>query len=54
MKFLTTMAIIIQAHRLLDDIDAEDLYQDLLLTDMRLPLVNSVIGWGYQMGLLPG
>lgn len=56
LRFVTTMHIIVEAHRVLDDIDseaAEQLYESLLATDMRLPRVDSVIGWGYEMELLP-
>lgn len=57
LRFVTTMHIIIEAYRALDDIDAEaaeHLYEALLATDMRLPRLESVIGWGYEMELLPG
>ncbi len=33
--------------------EAEQLYEALLATDMRLPRVDSVIGWAYEVGLLP-
>lgn len=57
LRFVTTMHVIVEAYRVLDDIDseaAEQLYEALLTTDMRLPRVDSVIGWGYEMALLPG
>lgn len=57
LRFVTTMHILIEAYRVLDDIDAEAterLYEALLATDMRLPRVDSVIRWGYETGLLPG
>ncbi len=57
LRFVTTMHIIVEAYRVLDDIDseaAEQLYEALLATDMRLPRVDSVVRWGYEMELLPG
>ncbi|WP_032374505.1 hypothetical protein ACN9MI_08625 [Rhodococcoides fascians] len=57
-RFVTTMHIIIEAHKQLDDFDTEateKLYEALLATEMRLPRVdNGIIGWGYSMELLPG
>lgn len=57
LRFVTTMHIIVEAYRVLDNIDseaAEQLYEALLETNMRLPSVDSVIRWGYEMGLLSG
>jgi len=56
-RFETTMHIVIEAYKRLDDIDAEaaeQLYEALVATGMRLPRVESVVGWGYSMELLPG
>lgn len=56
LRFETTMHIIIEAYKRLDDIDseaAEQLYEALVATDMRLPHIDSVIAWGYTMELLP-
>jgi len=32
---------------------AERIYSDLVATGMRLPQVESFIGWAYRVGLLP-
>ncbi|WP_186626568.1 hypothetical protein [Rhodococcus sp. BP22] len=48
-----TMWIICEAHKHLDDIDAEQVYQALLDTDMHLPQANSFVEWAKKFGLLP-
>ncbi|WP_298808454.1 hypothetical protein [uncultured Gordonia sp.] len=54
LRFVTTMHIVIEAYkRSRDTEEAEQLYEALLATDMRLPRVDSVIGWAYEVGLLP-
>ncbi|MDQ2635572.1 MAG: hypothetical protein M3Y83_01685 [Actinomycetota bacterium] len=53
---VTSMAIIAEAYKTLDDVDretAEQVYAALLATGMRLPRVESFIGWAYEMELLP-
>ncbi|MGA6205477.1 hypothetical protein ACPESR_12035 [Nocardia testacea] len=55
-RFVTSMWIIAQACKTLDDIDsatAERIYQNLRDTDMRLPAVESFVGWAYEVELLP-
>ncbi|UAK37240.1 hypothetical protein K8O93_19110 [Gordonia bronchialis] len=45
-----------RTYKRLDDVDgeaAEQLYEELLETDMRLPRVDSFIGWAYEVGFLP-
>ncbi|MFH5228164.1 hypothetical protein [Antrihabitans spumae] len=54
LKFITTMRIIAEAHRRLDDVDAEHLYEALIATGMRLPKTDSFVGWAYAIGWLPG
>lgn len=54
--FVTSMGIIAEAWKTLDDIDseaAERIYSDLLATDMRLPRTESFVGWAYGVELLP-
>lgn len=54
-RYVTSMAIIAQAYKTLDDVDAdtaERIYEALLATEMRLPRVESFIGWAYEVGLL--
>lgn len=56
LRFVTSMWIIAEAYKRLDDVDgeaAEQLYEELLETDMRLPRVDSFIGWAYEVGFLP-
>lgn len=50
---VSTMWIIAEAHKHLDDVDAEQLYQALLETDMRLPHADSFVGWAQKKGFLP-
>ncbi|MGN2636583.1 hypothetical protein ACTD5D_10405 [Nocardia takedensis] len=55
-RFVTSLWIIAEARKTLDDVDsdtAEQIYADLLATGMRLPKVESFIGWAYEMQLLP-
>lgn len=55
-KYVNSMWIIAQAYRTLDDVDAEgaeQIYEALCTTGMRLPPVESFIGWAYEVGLLP-
>lgn len=55
-QYITSMWIIARAYKTLDDVDsdaAERIYEDLVATDMRLPRVESFIGWAYEVGLLP-
>ncbi len=55
-RFVTSMWIIAAAYKYLDDVDsavAERIYEDLRSTGMRLPMVGSIIGWAYEIGLLP-
>ena len=55
-RYVDSMWIIAQALKTLDDVDsaaAERIYADLIATGMRLPQVESFIGWAYQVGLLP-
>ncbi|MDN5854533.1 MAG: hypothetical protein L0K86_17120 [Actinomycetia bacterium] len=55
-KYVNSMWIVAQAYRALDDVDAESaeqIYEALLETGMRLPVVESFIGWAYEVGLLP-
>ncbi|MEU2172865.1 MULTISPECIES: hypothetical protein [Nocardia] len=55
-RFVTSMWIIAEACKTLDDIDseaAERIYENLLATHMRLPTVESFVGWAYEVGLLP-
>ena len=55
-KYVNSMWIIAQAYRTLDDVDAEraeQIYEALCATEMRLPAVESFIGWAYEVGLLP-
>uniref|UniRef100_UPI0031DE4F7F hypothetical protein n=1 Tax=Mycobacterium sp. TaxID=1785 RepID=UPI0031DE4F7F len=54
-RIVTSMWIIAEARKKLSDVDseaAERIYADLVATDMRLPRVESFIGWAYEMGLL--
>lgn len=54
-RYVTSMWIIARAYKVLDDVDsdaAERIYEDLVATDMRLPRVESFIGWAYEVGLL--
>ena len=49
------MGIIAEARKKLCDVNskaAERIYADLVATDMRLPKVESFIGWAYEIGLL--
>lgn len=48
-----TVWIIAEAHKHLDDVDAEQLYQALLETDMHLPQADSFVDWAQKKGLLP-
>ncbi|MGB2949249.1 MAG: hypothetical protein WBB62_10650 [Rhodococcus sp. (in: high G+C Gram-positive bacteria)] len=48
-----TMWIIAEAHKQLDDVDAEQLYQALRDTDMHLPHTDSIVGWAQKKGFLP-
>ncbi|BBZ09320.1 hypothetical protein MDOR_34890 [Mycolicibacterium doricum] len=55
-RYVNSMWIIAEARKRLGDVDsetAEQIYTDLLATEMRLPRVESFIGWAYRMGLLP-
>jgi predicted nucleic acid-binding protein len=55
-RYVDSMWIIAQARKTLDGVDseaAERIYADLVATGMRLPQVESFIGWAYQVGLLP-
>lgn len=55
-RHVNSMWIIAQARKSLDDVDsetAERIYADLVATKMRLPQVESFIGWAYGVGLLP-
>ena len=55
-QYITSMWIIARAYKTLDDVDsdtAERIYEDLVATEMRLPGVESFIGWAYEVGLLP-
>ena len=55
-KYVNSMWIIAQAYRTLDDVDAESaeqIYEALRATDMHLPVIESFIGWAYEVGLLP-
>lgn len=55
-RYITSMWIIARAYKTLDDVDSdavERIYEDLVATDMRLPRVESFIGWAYEVGLLP-
>jgi predicted nucleic acid-binding protein len=55
-RYVNSMWIIAHAYRTLDDIDAESaeqIYEALCATDMRLPEAESFVGWAYEVGLLP-
>lgn len=55
-RYVDSMWIIAEARKRLSDVDseaAEQIYADLVATGMRLPTVESFIGWAYRMGLLP-
>ena len=55
-NYVTSMWIVAQAYKTLDDVDAEAaerIYEALIDTDMRLPHVESVVRWAYELGLLP-
>lgn len=55
MRVVTSVWIIAEARKKLSDVDseaAERIYVDLVTTDMRLPRVESFIGWAYEIGLL--
>lgn len=53
LPYVGTIWIIAEAHKQLDDIDVEQLYQALLDTDMHLPHADSFVGWAQKKGLLP-
>lgn len=53
LPFIGTIAIIVEAHKQLDDVDAEQLYQALLDTDMHLPHADSIVAWAQTKGFLP-
>lgn len=55
-RYVDSMWIIAQARKVLPEVDsetAERIYADLIATGMRLPQVESFIGWAYQVDLLP-
>ncbi len=53
LRYIGTIWIIVEAHKHLDDVDAEQLYRALLETDMHLPHADSFVGWAQKKGFLP-
>lgn len=52
-RFVNSMWIVAEAYKTIENFDAEQVYEDLVATGMRLPRVESFIGWAYEVGLLP-
>lgn len=55
LPYITTMWIVAEAHKTLEDIDCEateQIYQDLLDTEMKLPAAGAFHPWATRFGML--